>query len=133
VPVKDVLERVNLMDTGMEAPPLQTPDEQRRMTFDLMNRLLGTVDQWGKAQGRKNLSQMRDITLAALLKTITAICVYKELSSMGVSHKNVNLFLQRMYKEGPVDAEEPEMLLLLRARRDVLLRNLEREVRAFWG
>lgn len=131
MPVKDILERITLMDNDKDVSLFQTRDEQRRMTFDLMNRLLGTVDQWGKTQGRQDLNQMRVITLDALLKTITAICVYKELSSMGVSHKNVNLFLQRMYKEGPVEAEEPEMLLALRARKDVLLRNLERDVRAF--
>jgi hypothetical protein len=131
VPRKDILEGRKVMDNDTGVPLFQTPDEQRRMTFDLVNRLLGTVDQWGKTQGGKNLNQMRDITLDALLKTITAICVYKELSSLGVSHKNVNLFLQRMYKEGPVEAEEPEMLLALRARKDVLLRNLERNVRAF--
>jgi len=101
------------------------------MTFDLMNRLLGTINQWGKAQGRKHVNQMRDITVDALLKTITAICVHKELSSMGVSPMNVNLFLQRIYREEPIEADEPEPLLALRARKDVLLRNLERAVRAF--
>ena len=131
MPVKDILERMNSMDTDKEVPPFQTRDEQRRMTLDLMNRLLGTVDQWGKAQGRKDLNLMQGITLDAMVKTVTAICVYKELSSMGVSHKNVNLFLQRMYKEGPIEPEEPEMLLALRARKDVLLRNLQRDVRAF--
>ncbi len=119
------------MDNDKEVPLFQTPGEQRRMTFELVKRLLGTIDEWGKAQGRKNLNQMREITMDALLKAITAICVYKELSSMGVNPKNVNLFLQRIYKEEPIEAEEPEMLLALRARKDVLLRNLERDVRAF--
>ena len=119
------------MGEDMEAPALLTPDEQRRTTFDLMKRLLGTVDEWGKAQGRRDLNQLRNVTVDALLRTIAAICVHKELSSVGVSHKNVNIFLQRIFKEEPVEVDEPEMLLALRARKDVLFRNLERVVRLF--
>lgn len=116
-------------DTGV--PLFQTPDEQRRKTLDLMKQLLSTIDQWGKAEGRKNVGQMRAVTVDALLRTITAICVHKELSSMGVSPKNVQRLFQRVYKEDPIEAEEPETLLSLRARKDVLLRNLEKAVHAF--
>jgi hypothetical protein len=119
------------MEENREAPVSLGPDDRRRMTYDLMRRLLSTVDEWGKAQGRRDLNQMRSITVDALLKTIAAICAYKELSSMRVSHKNVNIFLQRIFKEEPIEADEPEMLLTLRARKDVLFRNLERVVRAF--
>ncbi len=119
------------MGENKEAPVFLTPDEQRRTTFDLMKRLLGTVDEWGKTQGRRDLNQMRNITVDALMRTIVAICVYKELSSVGVSQKNVNIFLQRIFKEDPIEVDEPEMLLGLRARKDVLFRNLERVVRAF--
>ncbi len=59
------------------APLFQTPDEQRRMTFDLMNRILGAIDQWGKTHSGKNIDQMRDITMDALLKSITVLCVHK--------------------------------------------------------
>ncbi len=119
------------MGENKETPVFLAPDEQRRTTFDLMKRLLGTVDEWGKAQGRRDLNQLRNVTVDALLRTIAAICVYKELSSVGVSHKNVNMFLQRIFKEEPVEVDEPELLLALRARKDVLFRNLERVVRSF--
>jgi len=114
-----------------EAPLFQTADERRRKTFDLMKHLLATIDQWGKAQGRKNVDQMRALTLDALLKTATAMCVHKELSSLGVPPKNVQPLFQRIYKQEPIEPEEPEALLALRARKDVLLRNLEKAVRAF--
>jgi hypothetical protein len=116
---------------NMEAPLFRTSDEQRRMTNDLMNRLLAAIDQWGKAHSGKNVSQMRDMTMDAMLKTITVICVHKELRSMGVNSKNVQAFFQRIYREEPIEPEEPEMLLALRVRKDVLLRNLEKAVHAF--
>lgn len=116
-------------DTGV--PLFQTSDEQRRKTLELMKQLLGTIDQWGKTQGRRNVDQMRAVTVEALVRTITAICVHKELSSMGASPKNVQLLFQRVYREEPIEVEEPEALLSLRARKDVLLRNLERAVHAF--
>ncbi len=109
----------------------QTPDEQRRLTYDLMNRILGAIDQWGKTHSGKNMDQMRDITMDALLKSITVLCVHKELRSMGVDSKNLQAFFQRIYKEEPIAPEEPEMLLGLRVRKDVLLENLERAVHAF--
>jgi hypothetical protein len=114
-----------------EVQLFQTPVEERRKTFDLMKQILATIDQWGKAQGRKNVGQMRSVTVGALLKATTAICVHKELSTTGVSPKNVQPFFQRVYREEPIEAEEPEMLLALRARKDVLFRNLEKAVRAF--
>ena len=121
---------MRVMDS-MGAPLFQTPDEQRRLTYDLMHRILGALDQWGKAHSGKNVSQMRDMTMEALLKSITVICVHKELLSMGVDSKNVQAFFQRIYKEEPIAPEEPEMLLALRVRKDVLLRNLEKAVHAF--
>lgn len=114
-----------------ETPLFQTRDEQRRISLDLTKRLLATIDQWGKTQGQKNAMQMSNVTVDALLNTITAICVYKEMSSMGVSPKDVQSFFGRIYKEEPIEAEEPAMLLALRARKDLLLRNLETSVRAF--
>ncbi len=114
-----------------EIPLFQTREEQRRIGLDLTKRLLGTIDQWGKAQGQKNAMQMRQVTIDALLTTITAICVYREMSSMGVSPKDVQSLFRRVYKEGPIETEEPATLLALRARKDVLLRNLETSVRAF--
>ena len=114
-----------------DMPLFQTRDEQRRISLDLTKRLLATIDQWGKTQGQKNARQMSDVTVDALLTAITAICVYREMSSMGVSPKDVPSFFRRIFKEGPIEAEEPAMLLALRARKDVLLRNLETSVRAF--
>ena len=119
------------MEDEEEVPLFHPLYERRGLTLDLMKRLLGTINQWGEAQGRKNVKQMREITVEALLKTITAICVHKELSSMRVSAPTVNLFLGRIYREGPIEPEEPEMVVALRARKDVLFRNLERAVRAF--
>ncbi|HWU38065.1 MAG TPA: hypothetical protein VN203_10500 [Candidatus Acidoferrum sp.] len=116
-------------NTGI--PLFQNPEEQRQKTFDLMKQLLATIDQWGKTQGRRNVDQMRTVTVDALTRTISVICVHKELSSMAVSPKNVQTLFQRVYKEGPIEAGEPEALLSLRARKDVLLRNLDRAVQAF--
>ncbi len=113
------------------APLFQTPDERRRLTYDLMNRILGAIDQWGKMHSGKNMDQMRDITMDALLKSITVLCVHKELRSMRVDAKNLQAFFQRIYKEEPIAPEEPETLLALRVRKDVLLENLERAVHAF--
>ena len=118
-----------MSDTGI--PLFQTREEQQQKTLDLTKQLLATIDQWGKTQGRKNVDQMRMVTLDALSRTISVICVHKELSSMAVSPKNVQMLFQRVYREEPIEAGEPGALLSLRARKDVLLRNLERAVQAF--
>jgi hypothetical protein len=114
-----------------ETPLFQTRDEQRRISLDLTRRLLATIDQWGKIQGQKSAMQMSSVTVDALLNSVTAICVFREMSSTGVSPKDVQSFFRRIYKDGPVETDEPAMLLSLRARKDVLLRNLETSVRAF--
>ncbi len=113
-----------------KTPLFQPADEGRRLSLDLMKRLLATIEEWGKVQGRKDVAQMREVTLEALLKTVTAICVYRELATAGGQPEEVRANFQRVSKEGPI-AEEDEALLPLRARRDVLLRSLEQAVRAF--
>ncbi len=113
-----------------EIPLFQTPDEQRRMSLDLTRRLLATIEGWGKSQGRKSVQQMREITVDALLRSVTMICLYRELVAMGTRHEELQAMFQKINREGPVE-EEGEALLALRARKDVLFRNLERAVRAF--
>jgi hypothetical protein len=119
-----------LMDEA-DIPLFQTPDEQRRIGLDLTRRLLATIEGWGKSQDRKSVQQMREVTLDALLRTVTMICVYRELSGLGTRPEELQATFQRVNKEGPIEAEESDSVLALRARRDVLLRNMERAVRAF--
>lgn len=114
-----------------EIPLFQTRDEERRISLDLTKKLLATINEWGRTQGQKDARQMSSVTVDALLNALTAICVYKEMSSMGVRPQDVQSFFRRIYKEGPIEAEEPAMLLALRARKDLLLRNLQTSVRAF--
>ncbi len=118
------------MDEG-DVPLYQTSDEQRRIGLDLTRRLLATIEGWGKSQGRKSVKQMREITLDALLRTVTMICVYQELSGMGTRPEDLQAIFQRVNKEGPIEEEDGGSVLALRARREVLFRNLERTVRAF--
>ncbi len=108
----------------------QMADEERPISLDLMKRLLAAIEEWGKTHAQKNVARMREITLDGLLKTVTAICVYRELAAAGGRAEEVRAIFHRVNKEGPI-AEEDEPLLPLRARRDVLLRNLEQAVRTF--
>ena len=119
--------------TDTAASLFETSGEKQRLSFDLMKRLLATIDQWGKAQGRKSAEQMSEVAMDALLQTITAICVHRELSAMGESPANAQAFFRRIYKgEGPIKAEESESLLTLQARKDVLFDNLVRAIHAFY-
>ena len=114
----------------MEIPLSQKSEDHRRMSLDLRKRLLATIEAWGNAQGQKDVKQMHDITMDALLRTIVAICVYTELSSSGIGAESLQAAFRKVHRESPVeDGEEP--LIPLRARKDVLFRNLEKTVRAF--
>jgi hypothetical protein len=116
-----------------DTPLFQTPDEKQRLSFDLMKRLLSTIDQWGKAQGRKSAEQMSEVAMDALLQTVTAICVHREISAMGESPASAQAFFRRIYKgEGRIKPEESESLLTLQARKDVLFDNLVRAIHAFY-
>ena len=123
---------VNLM-SDTDTSLFQTPGEKQRLSFDLMKRLLATIDQWGKAQGRKSAEQMSEVAMDALLQTVTAICVHRELSAMGESPASAQAFFRRIYKgEGPIKVEESETLLTLQARKNVLFDNLVRAIHAFY-
>ena len=116
---------------NMEARLPQPPDELQWTRLDLMKRLLATIQEWGKAHSQKGVKQMGDVTVDALLSTIVTICLYRELSSSGGYPQNVQKFLERVNKDGPIEDDDDELVVAVRARKDLLLRNLKREVRAF--
>ncbi len=110
---------------------LHTADEQRR-SFELLRKLLATMDQWGKAQAGKTREQLDRMVMAGLLDSVTAICISRELAALNVAPAEVQAFLRRLYKEeGPVRPEESDTLLRLQARKDVLLTALQRAVADF--
>jgi hypothetical protein len=101
-----------------------------RISADLTRRLMQTIQEWGKTQGGQSPGQLGEATVEALLKTITGIRLYGELSSSGLSLEKLPELFRKLNSERPIE-EEDALLLRLRARRDILLRNLERAVRAF--
>lgn len=121
--------RMRVMD-DMEARLPETPDELQETRLDLMKRLMATIQEWGKAHSQKDVKQLGDVTLDALVRTIVTICLYRELSPEG-NPKYVQEFLQRVNRDGPIEDDDDELVVAVRARKDVLLRNLKREVRAF--
>ncbi len=107
------------------------PDEQQ-LSFDLLRKLLGTVDQWGKAQTGRDSAQIDRVVMEGLLQAVTAICVSRELSHLGLPAEETQAFFRRMYKgEGLVRAEETDELLRLQARKEVLLATLKRAISGF--
>jgi hypothetical protein len=118
------------MDTA-SLPLCQGPDEQR-LSFDLLRRLLATIDQWGNAQPGKGSAQLDRVVMDGLLQTVTAICISRELSGLGITPEETQAFFRRIYKgEGLVKAEDSEGLLRLQARKDVLFAALKRAVSIF--
>lgn len=115
---------------NMEARLPETPDELQGARLDLMNRLLVTIQEWGKAHSQKGVKQLGDVILDALVRSIVTICLYRELFPEG-SRQDVQKFLQRVNKDGPIEDDDDELVVAARARRDLLLRNLKREVGAF--
>ena len=112
--------------------PLLSSDAQR-LSFELLRKLLTTLDQWGKAQGGVRGGENLDrVVMDGLLQTVTAICLSRELSTMGVTSADTQAFFRRIYRgEGLVKPEESETLLRLQARKDVLFTALKRAVSAF--
>jgi len=112
-------------------PMLQTADEQRR-SFELLRKVLATIDQWGKAQSGKSREQLDRMVMDGLLESVTAICISRELTALNIPHAEVQAFLRRIYKsEGPVKPEDTDTLLRLQARKDILLSALKRAVSVF--
>ncbi len=114
-----------------DLPLFQGPDEQR-LSFDLLRKLLAAIDQWGKAQGGRSADALDRVVMEGLLQTVSAICVSRELSKLGMTPTDTQAFFRHLYKgEGLVRAEDSEPLLQLQARKEVLLGALRRAVSLF--
>jgi hypothetical protein len=96
---------------------------------DLPQRLVRTIEDWGKTVKGQDPGQLTDLAVDALLKTTAMICLYRELSRAGLSPEVVQACYRTLLKEEPVAAETDDLVLKWRARRDLFLRDLRKSLK----
>jgi hypothetical protein len=96
---------------------------------DLPQRLVRTIEDWGRAAKGHDPGQLTDLAVDALLKTTAMICLYRELSRSGLSPETVQVCYRTLLKEEPVSADSEDVVLQWRARKELFLRDLRRCLR----
>jgi hypothetical protein len=90
-----------------------------------------TIEDWGKTQKGPDLRELTEITVEALLKTVTLIAVYRQMAAAGLPPQKAQEYLRGLNREAPVSADADDPLLAWQARKEVLLRDLQRSIRGY--
>jgi hypothetical protein len=105
--------------------------EEHAPGSDLPQRLVRTIEEWGKTVRDREPGQLAELALDALLKTTAMLCLYRELSRSGLSPEVVQACYRALLRNEPIGAETDDLVLKWRARKELLLRELRQSL-AHW-